>query len=71
MPETERETAMGHDRTHRRHAPRTAAEEIRQEVEDAGTKVRDDDSGDREAADALRPGERPQKSVQRPDERRR
>ncbi|MEV4334923.1 hypothetical protein AB0K02_31140 [Streptomyces sp. NPDC049597] len=62
---------MGDDRTDRRHAPRTAAEEVGQEFEDAETKVRDDDSGDREAADALRPGERAQKSVQRPDQRRR
>ncbi|MFP1625279.1 hypothetical protein ACLB9X_08830 [Streptomyces sp. 5K101] len=62
---------MGHDRTHRQHAPRTAAEEVRQEFEDAETTVPEDDSGDREAADALRPAERPQKSVQRPDKRRR
>ncbi|MFF8846380.1 hypothetical protein ACF08N_27300 [Streptomyces sp. NPDC015127] len=62
---------MGHHNKHRQRTPRTAAEEVLREFEDAETRLRDDDSGDREAADALRPAERPQKSVQRPGERRR
>ncbi|MBT2365640.1 hypothetical protein J7E88_09990 [Streptomyces sp. ISL-10] len=61
---------MAHDKTHRDQRPRTAADEILHEFEDAGTRLHDDDSGDREAADALRPGERVQESVQKPDRRR-